>query len=364
LTELEREAAEIYDDLSTRALEVISGGWYLGGKHVDSFCESFARYCCVAQCVGCGNGTDALEISMRACGITRGDEVLMVANAGMYAAVAARAIDATPVYVDIDPDTHLVDHELLDAAISERTRAIVATHLYGSIADMDEIVGFARKHDLRIIEDCAQAHGAVHGGQKAGSFGDAAAFSFYPTKNLGALGDAGAVLTNSEDVARRARGFAQYGWVDERYHSELEGSRNSRIDSLQAAFLEVKLKRLDELNARREAVFMQYVDVLAQTDVLRLVHAGRPSVHHLAIVETQEREALQRYLAGHGIQTAIHYPVPDHFQHSLQGHIRLPMPLTHTEKAAQSILTIPCHPTMTEQEVDRVSRALAEWVAQ
>ena len=365
LSPLDRETSHYEPALSEAVQRVVRSGYYIGGPEVAAFTDAFAAYCGAQHCIGVGNGTDALEIALRAAGVGAGDEVITVANAGGYATTAILAIGAVPIYVDIDPETHLLDVSAVGDAVSEQTRAIVVTHLYGAPVDVASVrtaLTGAGAAPVAIIEDCAQAHGATVRGQRVGSLGDAAAFSFYPTKNLGALGDAGAVVTSSPSTANAAAALAQYGWADQRYHASVTGGRNSRLDPIQAAALAVKLAELDVMNARRRAIAARYADALAAVDGIRLLHAdlaaGSASIFHLAVLDCDDRVTVAGILEAAGVQTAIHYPNPDHEQPAYDGRFVVRGSLDNTERAAERVLTIPCHPLLSDAEVERVCAAL------
>jgi aminotransferase EvaB len=289
-------------------------------------------------------------------GCAAGDEVVMVANAGMYAATAALAIGAVPVFADIDPDTLLLDTDRAAASITDRTGAVVATHLYGNVVDVP-LLRAALPEGLPVIEDGAQAHGARLDGAPVGSLADVAAFSFYPTKNLGALGDAGAVVSNDPEVIARARALRQYGWTS-RYHATLPGGRNSRMDELQAAVLLELLPDLGPRNARRVAIRDRYEQVGAARLPLARITPGASHVAHLCVGCTPRRDETLAALEGAGISCAVHYPVPDHRQPALAGRPFRHDGLEHTERACGEVLSLPCFPEMTDAEVDRVVAAI------
>jgi aminotransferase EvaB len=336
---------------------VIGSGWFILGPENEAFETAFAEYCGVGHCVGVANGTDALEIALRAVGCAPGDEVVTVANAGMYATAATISVGATPVFVDIDPDTLLVSPEAAIAAIGPKTRAVVVTHLYGLLADIGPIVCAARSVGAAVIEDCAQAHGASRDGRMAGSFGDIATFSFYPTKNLGAVGDAGALVTDDEVLAARARSLRQYGW-ESKYHATVPGGRNSRLDEMQAAVLLAKLPHLDAWNEQRRTIVSRYREASAGT-LLTMHHIPASDfVAHLAVGTHPDRRAFCERMAAAGVATAFHFPIPDHLQPALRGVAWRSTGLTVTEKAAAAVVSLPCFPEMTEDEVAHVGRAL------
>jgi dTDP-4-amino-4,6-dideoxygalactose transaminase len=363
LNDLERHFAPHLVALEAAACRVLRGGRYILGPGVAGFEQAFAAYCGTAHCVAVGNGTDALELALRALDIGPGCRVATTANAGMYATTAILAAGAEPAFVDIAGDTLQVDVDALARTIEgARPDAVVVTHLYGRMADMPRIVALCRDAGVAVIEDCAQAHGATLAGTRAGAFGDAGCFSFYPTKNLGALGDGGAVVTGRDDVARRLAALRQYGW-SEKYVSTVAGGRNSRLDELQAALLSTLLPQLDGWNARRRAIGEAYSTRIANAAVACPAAAGFGSgrdVCHLSVVRTPQRERLVAHLAAAGIATAVHYPVPDHRQPVLRARfadVALPV----TEQACAEVLTLPCFPEMTAPEVDAVVAAVNRW---
>jgi aminotransferase EvaB len=340
---------------------VVERGRFIGGPEVLAFEAAFAQYCGVSHCAAVGNGTDALELALRAAGIQAGDEVATVANAGMYGTTAIRAIGALPLYIDIDPSNLLISPSALAVAIGPRTRAVIATHLYGQMAPMLEILEIAAATSLAVIEDCAQAHGAQMAGRRAGSWGTAAAFSFYPTKNLGAYGDAGAVVTSDSGLASRLRALREYGWT-QRFHSTIPGGRNSRMDEIQAAVLNAKLPSLDRRNARRSAIAQRYSSGLERHGGYKLLPInGESSVAHLYVVSTPNRDLLQSWLMGRGIGTEIHYPVPDHLQASQASLEMRQTRLPATESCVREVLSIPCFPELEDNEVEYVLASMRAW---
>jgi dTDP-4-amino-4,6-dideoxygalactose transaminase len=350
---------EIAADLAPELERLFASGAFIGGEAVRRFEAAFAAYCGRPHCVGVANGTDALRLALAALGVGPGHEVITAANSFVATAEAIGHCGARPVLVDVDPDTLLLDPRALDRARTARTRAVVPVHLYGRLADVDAIGAWCARHGLALVEDAAQAHGARRRGRPAGSFGDAAGFSFYPAKNLGAAGDAGAVVTARQDVADRVRRLADHG-QSERYHHEVEGV-NSRLDAIQAAVLSAKLARLDGWNARRRALAAVYRARLAKLEGLAL--SGAPGdeaehVHHLLVVRVRERDRVRAALAGRGIDTGLHYPVPIHrqpaYRHLGYGEGAFPV----SEAAAREVLSLPIYPHMTDDAVHRVCDAL------
>lgn len=337
---------------------VLDSGCLILGPENEALSEDLSRYLGVRHTVLVGNGTDALEIALRAVGVGPGDTVLTAANAGGYASTAAALLGATPSFVDIDPDSLQMDPESLSSALSVldgRVKAVVVTHLYGQVADVEAIAALCTKAGVALVEDCAQALGARVRGKPVGTFGDVSTTSFYPTKNLGALGDGGAIFTQSDEMAETVTQLRQYGWAD-RYRSVVPGGQNSRLDEIQAAVLRVRLAQLDELTERRRAIHSRYRSVSSPWGTLPHLE-GEGFVAHLAVMVTDEREQLVSHLTAAGIQTAIHYPIPDHHQPAFwhAGEFSLPV----TEDRARKILSLPLFPELTEEEITRVMDALA-----
>lgn len=360
LNDLGRQYQALKSVLDDAVARVLSSGWYILGPEVEKFEHEFAQYCQTAHCVGLANGTDALEIGLRALGITAGDHVVTVANAGMYSTTAIRAIGAVPVFAEIDPDTLTMDPAALEAVITPRTRAVVVTHLYGRAADLGQLAACARQHGIALVEDCAQAHGAAFEGRRVGSWGDVGCFSFYPTKNLGALGDGGAVTTSDVQVAERARQLRQYGWA-RKYDSRVAGGRNSRLDEIQAAILRAKLPYLDGWNQTRRQIAAQYRTGLAQQALqLPAPSPVEEMIFHLYIVRTPERDRLRKALVEQGIGCDVHYAIPDHLQESCAdlGYGKGALP--QTELAADQVLTLPCFAELTTVEVEEVIAAVRQ----
>ena len=340
------------DELRGACERVIASGWYVLGDEAARFERSFADYCGVGHCVGVANGTDALEIALRAADIQPGDKVITAANAGMYANIAITACAAEPVFVDVETTTMSMSPASLRAALVQRPRAVIVTHLYGRLAAVEELVGAAREMDAIVVEDCAQAHGARRLGKRAGTFGDIGCFSFYPTKNLGALGDGGAIISNDKSFADRARQLRQYGW-GRKYQCELSGGRNSRLDEMQAALLSVKLGWLDAQNDARRSIAQRYFDGIRNAHITTQRREGESDVVHLYVVRSPHRNQLAAHLRNAGVQTDIHYPLPDHRQPIFAlrfADTHLPV----TEALADEILTLPCHPTLSEEEIAHV----------
>ena len=304
---------ELRAELRQAFERVLDSGWYILGNEVKQFEQEFANYCEAKHCVGVGNGLEALHLILRAYSIGEGDEVIVPSNTYIATWLAASYAGATPIPVEPDERTYNIDPALIEAAITSRTKAIIAVHLYGQPADMDAINAIARKHGLKVIEDAAQAHGARYKGKRVGTLGDAAGFSFYPGKNLGAIGDGGAVTTNDPELAEKVRVLCNYG-SRIKYHNEVKGF-NSRLDELQAAFLREKLKKLDEWNERRKAIAVEYLRALFGCElVLPYVPEWADPVWHLFVIRHSQRDQLQKKLSEAGISTMIHYPRPPHLQ--------------------------------------------------
>lgn len=331
---------------------------FIGGQEMKAFEAEFAAFCADGNdapvyCASCGNGTDAIYLALKALGIGAGDEVITVSHTFIATAEMITMAGATPVFIDIREDTMLMDPDKIEAAITPRTKAIIPVHLYGQICEMDRIMAIANKHGLKVIEDAAQAHGARYQGKRAGTFGHAATFSFYPGKNLGAYGDAGAVVSTDEQVIHRVKMTANHGRTDKYLH-EFEGT-SSRLDGLQAAVLRVKLPHLDNWNAGRRKVADRYAELLSDGSVtLPEVHPDAEPVWHLFVIRLADREGLQQHLKDHGVSTGIHYPVPLHLQPAY-AHLGIAEgSLPVTEKVAQQILSLPMYSEITDDQIQHV----------
>lgn len=339
---------------------VLDRAWLVLGPEVKEFEAAFAGYVGVSHCVSVANGTDALELALRAAGVQPGDSVATVANAGMYTTLAMRATGARPFFMDVSPASMLVNESEVARAIAANVKVIVVTHLYGlAVPEISKIVKSCRAAGIKVIEDCAQAHGAEIDGKKVGSFGDMACFSFYPTKNLGALGDGGAVVSNDDSLAAAVSRLRQYGWSS-KYNVELPGARNSRLDELQAAILLGFLPLLDTWNERRRHIAQSYGEKIKHPAVVLPSAFGKNYVAHLYVIKTKGRDALRSHLQEQGISSEIHYPVPDHQQPILKGETDLII-LPNTEALANDILTLPCYPEMTDEEITQVINAVNAW---
>lgn len=339
---------------------VLSNGWFVLGPEVQAFELAFADYLNAHHCVSCANGTDAIELALRSLGVVQGERVATVANAGMYTTTALSAIGAEPLYVDVDLNSRNVSLAEVKRAIDRGSKAVVVTHLYGLAApEIKEIAALCKSQNVPLLEDCAQVHGAKVGNQHVGTFGDAASFSFYPTKNLGALGDGGAVLTNNPEIAESVRRLRQYGWT-KKYTVETAGARNSRLDEIQAAILSVFLPALDAANARRRAIATQYSHSIRHPKVKVPAVYGEEFVAHLYVVRVEGREALREHLKSHYIATDVHYPIPDYRQ-PVFGDRYAALRLPNTEQLAEEIMTLPCYPEMTDAQVEQVITAVNSW---
>ncbi len=332
---------------------VFDNSWYIDGIEDEAFEKIFAAYCGSKYCVGVGNGLDALMLSLKALGVGEGDEVIVPSNTFIATALAVTYVGATPVFVEPDIRTFNINPLLIENAITERTKAIIPVHLYGQPCDMDSVMDVAKIHHLYVVEDCAQAHGAIYKGQKVGTFGNAAGFSFYPGKNLGALGDAGAVITNDESLVSIIRALGNYG-SDYKYHHIYKGN-NSRLDELQAAFLSVKLPLLDEMNMERCRIATRYSsEITNEKIILPSVNDGCKPVWHIYGIRCKERKLLEQYLADCGIGTNKHYPIPIHLQECYKdlGYKRGDFPIA--EEISNTELSIPMYYGMTDEEISYV----------
>ena len=346
-------------EIESAALRAIRSGWYITGQELRQFEESFVSYCQTNHCIGTANGLDALRLILRAYMemdiIKQGDEVIVPAHTFIASILAITENQLNPVLVEPDARTFNIDTELIERALTSRTRAIMPVHLYGQPADMTPILAIAQKHNLKVIEDAAQAHGALYRGKRSGSLGDAAGFSFYPAKNLGALGDGGAVTTNDAELATCIRSIGNYG-SEQKYHNQYKGL-NSRLDELQAAILSVKLKYLDEDNARRQAIAYRYLLEIHNPEVMLPATApDRTHVWHLFVVRVKNRDHFQNYMKENGIQTAVHYPVPPHRQKGFPELSYLSLPIT--EQLHREVVSLPMSPIMNDFEVKKVIKSV------
>ena len=349
---LDRQFQMYQREYEEAALRVLRSGWYVLGKEVQLFEEEYAAYTGRKYCVGLNSGLDALIMSVRALGIGVGDEVIVQANTYIATVLGITENGATPVFVE--PDIYYnLDADKIECAITDKTKAIMVVHLYGQASNMDKIMEIAQKYNLPVIEDCAQSHGACFNGKMTGSFGISGCFSFYPTKNLGAFGDAGAIVTDDKDFADKIRMMRNYG-SKVKYYNEIEGI-NSRLDEMQAALLRVKLSHINELNQERVVLANRYTQGITNSKILKpQIRKGASSIFHQYVIQCKNREELQKFLADEGIQTQIHYPVPPHLAECYQrlGHKTGDYPIT--ERYADSVLSLPIYTGMTWEEQDYV----------
>ena len=349
------------DEIDRALARCLTSGRYILGPEVEAFENEWAAYLGASHAIGVGNGTDAIELALRALGLGAGDIVITTSNTAVATVAAIELAGASALLVDVDPDTLTISIPALEEAVANdkdgKLRAIIPVHLYGQPAEMPAIVSLGAKKGLRVIEDCAQAHGAKIDHRKVGTFGDAAAFSFYPTKNLGALGDGGAVTTSDDALGHRLRSLRTYGWK-ERYISE-EPGLNTRLDELQAAILRIKLRALEIENARRGGIARQYYHSLGDLPLrLPAPASNQTHVYHQFVVRLQSRDALREHLRQHEIDSAILYPLPIHQQPAYRGHIAISGSLAVTEGAARQLLCLPIHPWLSESEIARVTDSI------
>ncbi len=353
------------EEIDQAVHRVLDSGRYILGQEVAAFEQEFAAYIGIRNAIGVASGTEALELALRSCGVRAGDGVITVSHTAVATVAAVELVGATPMLVDIDPKSFTMDSHSLQEAIREhrgsRLKAIIPVHLYGRPADMPAIMDIARRHELLVIEDCAQSHGAAIDAQKTGTWGHLSAFSFYPTKNLGALGDGGAVVTNDPVLAERLRLLREYG-CRERCVSDLPGM-NTRLDELQAAILRVKLQYLRRENDRRQEIARIYHALLSGTTlVLPRFHANVEHAFHLYVVRAKQRDELRAFLQENAVGTLIHYPVPVHLQPAYRGRVVIVGGgLPHTEQACQEILSLPMHPQLTDEQARRVGHLVTRW---
>lgn len=360
--DLRPAVAELREEIDTAIARVLDSGWFILGPEVDAFEDEFARYCEADHCVGVGNGLDAMQLVLRAWDIGPGDEVIVPSNTYIATWLAVSLCGALPVPVEPVEASYGIDPGRIAAAITPRTRAIIAVHLYGQPAELDEIRRIADQNGLKVLEDAAQAHGASYRGQRLGAHGNAVAWSFYPTKNLGALGDGGAITTNDPQLADRLRALRNYG-SQEKYVNRIQG-HNSRLDPIQAAVLRVRLKHLDQWNSRRASLAARYLMGLRDSPlVLPEVPPGCESIWHVFVVRHPLRDRLQKHLADAGINTLIHYPIPPHRQEAYAGLGFEPGRFPIAERLAHEVLSLPMGPQLGENEVDTVVGAVRDFFA-
>lgn len=365
--DLNKLHAPLRAELDQAYKNVIESCAFIGPKFVQPFEEAFAASQDAKHCVGVNSGTAALVLGLQALGLGPGDEAITVANTFIATSNAIALTGAKPVLVDMNPKSHLIDVNKIEEKITDKTKVIVPVHLYGQPADMDELMAIAERHNLKVFEDACQAHGANYKGRKVGSIGHAAAFSFYPGKNLGALGDGGAITTNDDDLAQKMRDLRAYGERKKYHHVTKSG--NERLDGMQAAFLSVKLPHLPAWNEHRNKMAAQY-----RQELQPLVEAGKISLpveqpershsYHLFIVQTERRDELQKFLGDNEIQSGIHYPVPIHLQDAYKDHNLPEGSYPHAEKAAREIISLPMDPTLTSENVTIVCNKIKEFFNQ
>ena len=359
--DLKAPYTELRDELDAAYRRVMDSGSYILGQELAAFEKEFAAYCGVKHCVGVGNCFDALRLILKGYGIGDGDEVLVPSNTYIATWLAVSYTGAIPIPVEPDDKTYNIDPSLVERSITHRTKAIIPVHLYGQPADMDPLIEIANKYGLKIVEDAAHAHGATYGGRKVGALGDAAGFSFYPAKNLGAFGDGGAVTTNDDGLADKVRILRNYG-SRVKYYNEVQGA-NSRLDELQAAFLRIKLSKLDEWNERRSEIAFMYIDRLRDVGIiLPEVVGGLKSSWHLFVIRHADRDKLRRYLERIDIGTLIHYPVPPHLSDAYKSLCRGRYDLPIAESLAKSVLSIPIGPHISTAEVDKIIDSIKKFV--
>lgn len=347
-------------EIDAAMARVIDKGIYILGSEVCLFEKEFASYIGVDHGIGTGSGTEALHLALTACGAGSGDEVITASHTAVATVAAIGLCGAVPVLVDVNPETFTIDAKQAEAAITAKTKAIVPVHLYGQPADTAEILAAGQKHGIPVIEDCAQSHGASYGNRKTGAWGTCAAFSFYPTKNLGAFGDAGMVVTNDRTCAEKCRSLREYGWR-ERYISA-EPGWNTRLDELQAAVLRVKLPHLDKANMKRQKIARRYDHGLGAAVAAPRTAPNRTHVYHQYVVRHAQRDRLREYLATEkSIGTLVHYPIPVHLQPAYAGRVRVPFPLENTETIAREIVSLPMFPELTAGETDDVIKAVVHF---
>lgn len=348
---------EIYqEEIEAAALKVLRSGWYVLGPEVSAFEEEFAEYTGSKYCVGLASGLDALWLAFRVLGIGKGDEVIVQANTYIASVMGITINGATPVFVE--PDAYFnIDADKIEEKITEKTKAILVVHLYGQASNMNKIVALCDKYNLRLVEDCAQSHGAMSDGKMTGTFGDIGCFSFYPSKNLGAFGDAGAIVTNSEEIAKDMKMYRNYG-SEKRYYNKVVGA-NSRLDEIQAAMLRVRLKHMDEITAEHRRIAERYTHEICNEKLqLPAIRDGVTHVWHQYVIRTDDRDDLKTYLEEQGIGTIIHYPIPPHLSeaYAYLGFQKGSFPIT--EKYADTVLSIPMYSGMTDEEQTRVIERL------
>jgi dTDP-4-amino-4,6-dideoxygalactose transaminase len=349
--DLEKVNNRFRDEIDERIKSILDKGWYLQGEWNKIFEDNFAKFCKTKYCVGCANGLDALNLIIRAYGFSTGDEIIVPANTYIASILAITQNGCTPVLVEPDINTYNINPDLIEEKINSKTKAIMVVHLYGQAVQMEKIWELAKKYNLKVIEDSAQAHGAIYEGKRTGNLSDASGFSFYPGKNLGCLGDGGCVTTNDEELAFKVRTIANYG-SDRKYHNIFKGV-NSRLDEIQAAILDVKLKYLDEDNQKRREIAKYYLENIKNPKIiLPKIYSENSHVWHIFAIRAQNRDKLQEYLKENDIQTLIHYPTPPHKQEAYREWNNLSYPIT--EEIHKTELSLPISPVMSDVEVEKV----------
>jgi aminotransferase EvaB len=360
INNLSTKMANYQHDVNEAIARVLDSSKFILGSETKNFESLFAHYIQVNHCCCVANGTDAIELALRALGLQSGDKIATVANASMYSCTGIIAIGGIPIFMDVDLKNNLVTLSEVVTAISRGVKAVIVTHLYGqAIPEIKEIAEKCRTAGVFLIEDCAQAHGAIVQDRKVGSFGDVGCFSFYPTKNLGGLGDGGAIVTNSLQIEKTLKQLRQYGWSD-KYKVKLAGGRNSRIDEIQASLLSTFLPYLNGWNERRREIASQYTRNITNHNVTLPPVGGSDYVAHLYVLRSRERDSLRKFLKSVGIMSDIHYPIPDYCQPIFENRF-LHLYLPNTEQLAKEVLTLPCYPEITETDVNIVISAVNDW---
>ncbi len=345
-------------EIDLRIKNILDKGWYLLGDEDKKFEENFAKYIGAKHCIGCANGLDALNLIIRGYGFRTGDEIIVPANTYIASILAISENGCTPVLVEPDINTYNINPDLIEEKITEKTKAIMVVHLYGQAVQMNKILEIAKKYDLKVIEDSAQAHGAYYNGKRTGNLGNASGFSFYPGKNLGCMGDGGCVTTNDDELAAKIRAIANYG-SDRKYHHIYKGV-NSRLDEIQAAILDVKLPYLDKDNLRRREISKYYRENIKNDKIiLPKTYDENAHVWHVFVVRTENRDELQKYLENNGVQTNIHYPTPPHKQGAYKELEKLNLPVS--EELHKTVISLPISPVMEDNEVKKVVNLLNDW---
>ena len=343
------------EEIDTRIKEVLNSGWYIRGKQVELFEKHFAEFCGVKHCIGCANGLDALNLIIKGYGFAAGDEIIVPANTYIATILAITMNSCTPVLVEPSIDTYNINPDLIEEKITPKTKAIMAVHLYGQAVQMGKIWELAKKYNLKIIEDSAQAHGAIYNGKRVGNLGDASGFSFYPGKNLGALGDGGCITTNDDELAQKIRAISNYG-SNVKYHNIYKGI-NSRLDEIQAAILDVKLNYLDKDNNKRREIAKYYLENIKNPKIILPKNFDdQANVWHIFPIRTKNRDKLQQYLRENNIETMIHYPIPPHKQIAYKELNNISLPVT--EEIHNTILSLPISPVMSEYEAEKVAEVI------